>query len=57
MEKNALNSWIDEFLLECKAFRSDLKHNHDDQVDVLCYALQHNKQNKAVNWDLIADML
>lgn len=57
MEKNALNSWVDEFLLECKAFRSDLKHNHDDQVDVLCYALQHNKQNKSVNWDLIADML
>ena len=57
MEKNALNSWVDEFLLECKAFRSDLQHNHDDQVDVLCYALQHNKQNKAVNWDLIADML
>ena len=57
MEKNALNSWVDEFLLECKAFRSDLKHNHDDQVDVMCYALQHNKQNKAVDWDLIADML
>lgn len=57
MEKNALNSWVDEFLLECKAFRSDLKHNHDDQIDVMCYALQHNKQNKAVDWDLIADML
>lgn len=57
MEKSALNSWVDEFLLECKAFRSDLKHNHDDQIDVMCYALQHNKQNKAVDWDLIADML
>lgn len=57
MEKNALNSWVDGFLLECKAFRSDLKHNHDDQIDVMCYALQHNKQNKAVDWDLIADML
>lgn len=57
MDKNALNSWVDEFLLECKAFRSDLKHNHDDQVDVMCYALQHNKQNKAVDWGLIADML
>lgn len=57
MEKTPLNSWVDEFLLECKAFRSDLKHNHDDQVDVMCYALQYTKQNKAVDWDLIADML
>ena len=57
MEKNALNSWVDEFLLECKAFRSDLKHNHDDQVDVMCYALQYTKQAKKVNWDEISNML
>ena len=57
MEKNALNSWVDEFLLECKAFRSDLKHNHDDQVDVMCYALQYTKQSKKVNWDEISNML
>ena len=57
MKKNALNSWIDEFLLECKAFRSDLKHNHDDQVDVMCYALQYTKQAKKVNWAEISNML
>ena len=57
MEKNALNSWVDEFLLECKSFRSDLKHNHDDQVDVMCYALQYTKQAKKVNWDEISNML
>ena len=58
LEKNALNSWVDEFLLECKAFRSDLKHNHDDQVDVMCYALQYTKQDLyKVNWYEISKML
>ena len=58
LEKTPLNSWVDEFLLECKAFRSDLKHNHDDQVDVICYALQYTKQDLyKVNWYEISKML
>lgn len=58
LEKNPLNSWVDDFIAECKAFRSDLKHNHDDQVDVMCYALQHTKQELyKVNWYEISKML
>ena len=53
---NPLNSWIEDFLRECKMFRSDLKHEHDDQVDVLCYALQYCKNNK-VDWNAFANML
>lgn len=58
LEKTPLNSWVDEFIAECKAFRSDLKHNHDDQVDVMCYALQYTKQDLyKVNWYEISKML
>lgn len=38
---DAVNIWIKDFLKECKDFRADLKHKHDDQVDVLIYALQY----------------
>lgn len=54
---NPLNSWIDEFLAECKMFRADLKHSHDDQVDTLCYALQYFKSSTKVDWDSISNML
>ena len=58
LEKTPLNSWVDDFIAECKAFRSDLKHNHDDQVDVMCYALQYTKQDLyKVNWHEISKML
>lgn len=58
LEKTPLNSWVDDFIAECKAFRSDLKHNHDDQVDVMCYALQYTKQELyKVNWYEISKML
>lgn len=53
---NPINSWVDDFLLELKMFRSDLKHNHDDQIDALCYALQYCK-NKSIDWGLIADLV
>ena len=49
-KENPLNSWIDDFLRECKMFRSDLQHEHDDQVDMLCYGLKYCKNNK-VDWD------
>ncbi len=55
-KNNPLNSWIDEFLRECKMFRSDLQHEHDDQVDMMCYALQYCKNNK-VDWNAFANML
>lgn len=52
---NPINSWIEGFLNELKMFRSDLKHEHDDQVDVLCYALQYCKNTK-VDWNMIATL-
>lgn len=52
---NPVNSWIEGFLNELKMFRSDLKHEHDDQVDVLCYALQYCKNIK-VDWNMIATL-
>lgn len=52
---NPLNSWVDDFLYECRMFRSDIQHLHDDQVDVLCYALQYCKKNK-VDWNLLAEL-
>ncbi|HDZ5042704.1 TPA: phage terminase large subunit [Campylobacter jejuni] len=50
-----LNSWIENFLIELKMFRGDLEHEHDDQVDMMCYALQYCKNN-TVDWDLIANL-
>lgn len=28
-------SWLNEFIVECEAFRADMAHDHDDQVDTL----------------------
>ncbi|MBX1020813.1 phage terminase large subunit [Campylobacter jejuni] len=52
---NPLNSWVENFLIELKMFRGDLEHEHDDQVDMMCYALQYCKNN-TVDWDLIANL-
>ena len=37
---DALNYWVPDFLKECKEFRADLKHAHDDQIDCMIYALK-----------------
>ena len=55
-KENPLNNWVEDFLRELKEFRSDLKHDHDDQVDMLCYGLKYCKNNK-VDWDAFANML
>lgn len=47
--ENPINSWVDHFLTELKMFRGDLKHEHDDQVDMVCYALKYLKTN-FTNW-------
>lgn len=31
--------WILDFFQECEALRADMKHNHDDQVDAMVYAI------------------
>lgn len=54
-KSNPLNSWIEGFITELKMFRGDLEHEHDDQVDMMCYALQYCKNN-TVDWDLIANL-
>lgn len=38
---DAVNIWIKEFLNELKGFRADMKHKHDDQVDIMIYALSY----------------
>lgn len=55
-KSNPLNSWVDDFLRELRMFRSDLQHKHDDQVDMLCYALQYCKNDK-VDWEAFSNML
>ena len=52
---NAINYWINDFLKECKDFRADLKHAHDDQVDCLIYALNELRINK-VDWNKISQI-
>lgn len=52
---NALNYWINDFLKECKQFRADLKHAHDDQIDCLIYALNELRINK-VDWNKISQI-
>lgn len=52
---NPLNEWIDSFLHELKYFRADMKHEHDDVVDCVVYALNHfNKSQIKTNYsDLV----
>lgn len=52
LSKNPINFWIADFLNELKAFRADLAHLHDDQVDMLCYALDYFK-SFSIDWDKI----
>lgn len=49
MSDNPLNYWINDFLKECKEFRADLKHAHDDQIDCMIYALKELCVS-GVNW-------
>jgi predicted phage terminase large subunit-like protein len=34
------HKWLKDFLIECQAFTRDNSHKHDDQIDVLIYALK-----------------
>ena len=48
--KDPINFWISDFIKECKAFRADEQHLHDDQVDMVCYALEYQK-GFSIDWD------
>lgn len=50
--KNPLNAWINDFIRECKQFRADLTHPHDDQVDCLVYALEFAKA-QSIDWNAL----
>ena len=39
MHQNIYNFWINDYLSECKSFRADNKHEHDDMVDSTSQAL------------------
>lgn len=56
---DGLNIWIKEFLNELKRFRADMKHKHDDQVDVLIYALNFFfiEAQKQPDWSKLIDIL
>lgn len=53
---NPLNYWINDFLKECKEFRADLKHAHDDMVDCMIYALKELQILK-VDWNKLTQKL
>lgn len=39
MKTNIYNAWINDYLKECKSFRADNKHEHDDMIDSTSQAL------------------
>lgn len=39
MKTNIYNAWISDYLKECKSFRADNKHEHDDMIDSTSQAL------------------
>ena len=39
MKNNIYNAWINDYLRECKSFRADNKHEHDDMIDSTSQAL------------------
>lgn len=39
MKTNIYNTWISDYLRECKSFRADNKHEHDDMIDSTSQAL------------------
>lgn len=56
MSDNPLNYWINDFLKECKEFRADLKHAHDDQIDCMIYALKE-LQYQTVNFNNLTNLI
>jgi predicted phage terminase large subunit-like protein len=46
--------WIKDFILECQSFSADMQHKHDDQVDVLVYALKELISGRKITIDNLA---
>ena len=43
--------WLSEFLAECEAFKADMTHDFDDQVDCLIDAINDTVAKKASVFD------
>jgi predicted phage terminase large subunit-like protein len=45
-------SWVSDFLAECEQFQADMKHPHDDQVDVLTdlIHLSIGQNDRGIQW-------
>lgn len=56
LSDNALNFWVKDFLKECKEFRADLKHKHDDQIDTMIYALKELQILK-IDFDKLSNLI
>lgn len=56
LSKEPINDWVAEALKECKLFRSDLKHEHDDMVDSIVYALEYYKSGNA-DWEYLSSLI
>lgn len=54
MHQNIYNFWIKDYLSECKGFRADNKHEHDDMVDSTSQALAFLCR-KTFNYDNIKE--
>lgn len=54
MHQNIYNFWINDYLSECKSFRADNKHEHDDMVDSTSQALAFLCR-KTFNYDNIKE--
>lgn len=52
MTKNTYNNWINDYLVECKNFRSDGKHKNDDMIDATSQALKYLNRH-SLNYDKI----
>ena len=54
MHQNIYNFWINDYLSECKSFRADNKHEHDDMIDSTSQALAFLCR-KTFNYDSIKE--
>ena len=54
MHQNIYNFWINDYLSECKGFRADNKHEHDDMIDSTSQALAFLCR-KTFNYDNIKE--
>lgn len=45
--------WVNDFLTECEQLQADMKHPHDDQIDVLADLINQTIQSTNFSWQKI----